>query len=100
MSDPAPDFTALREQGRHDAVEAAEERAPSHPLERVAWAAGWGQEDQLRAAVQTARAAGTTWRAIAEALGEHEATVETKYGRGYERQRAYRERRRQQGDEG
>lgn len=71
--------------------------APDHPLLRVAWARGFGQTDQLQAAVDLARAGGFTWREIGEAVGENQRTVETKYGGGRERQRRYQQRRRSSG---
>lgn len=99
MATAEPDYDALREEGRRAAATAMAGQAPDDPLARVAWADGWGQEDQVRAAVQAAREAGISWAALGRALGVHRATVETKYGKGYERQKAYRERRRRQGDE-
>jgi hypothetical protein len=92
-----PDFDALREQGREAAQRSASEQAPTDTLERVAWAAGWGQDDELRRAVETARAAGAPWSAIADAIGIAAGTAETKYGSGYERQRRYRARKRREG---
>ena len=89
-------YDELRAQGRHDAEHAARSHAPVDPLERVAWAQGWGQDDQLRQAVMDARQAGMTWRAIGEAVGMTEQTAEARFGRGYDRARAYRARKRGQ----
>ncbi|MPY95972.1 MAG: hypothetical protein GEV08_23810 [Acidimicrobiia bacterium] len=88
-----------RDHGEADARR-AEEHAPTDALERIAWAVGFGQVDQVQAAVDAARAAGLTWRQIAPAIGEHWRNVQTKYGGGRERHRRYRERKRQQGDGG
>jgi hypothetical protein len=84
----------LREQGRQDALELIASRAPSDPLARCAWAAGYGRVSELQTAVDAARASGHTWRVIAQALGEHPETTRNKYGGGIERMRAYRARKR------
>lgn len=96
--DDALDYDEARGKGHADALEAAAERAPDHALLRVAWAHGFGQVDQLRGAVQEARAQGFTWRDIGQATGENWRTAQTKYGGGYEGQRRYRERKRQAGE--
>ena len=82
MPETERDYDALRDQGRLDAETTAIRRAPADRIERIAWAAGWGREDQLRSAVRSAREAGSTWGLIAEALGEPEASVVTQYGSG------------------
>lgn len=61
---------------------------------RVAWAAGFGHPEQLRAAVQDARDQGFTWKQIAEATDEHWRTAQSKYGPGYPAHARYRERKR------
>ena len=85
-----------RHAGRESAGKALDD-APDDPLLRIAWAQGFGQVDQLRDAVQQAKAQGITWRQIGDALGENPRTAETKYGSGLERMRRYRERRRAEG---
>lgn len=95
MADEQPtpaDLEAARARGVEDSHRTAE-HAPDHPLERVAWAQGFGQLNQLQAAVEAARTRGFTWKQIAETLGERWQTTATKYGGGYKRQREYRERR-------
>ena len=90
----ADEIDAARNAG-HDAAQATASTAPEHPLLGVGWAQGFGQVDQLRTAVKRARDAGYTWKQIAEVTGEHWQTARTKYGSGYEAQRRYRERRKQ-----
>lgn len=90
------DLQAERARGEQAAHKVAA-AGPADPLLRVAWAFGFGQTDQLQAAVTAARAAGLTWKQIAAATGEHPATAATKYGGGRERQREYQRRRRTEG---
>lgn len=89
----ARDLEAQRQQGLSDIQRFVEEHAPSDPILRVAWALGFSQVDQVRAAVAVARKAGVTWSRIAEVTGDKDRRVaEMKYGAGYERQRRYRAR--------
>lgn len=81
-----------RHQGEHDARQ-AQDHAPTDSALRVAWAAGFGQTDQLKVAVDNARAAGLTWQQIADVLGLRMRHCQTKFS-GAERQRRYRARRR------
>lgn len=85
------DLAAARDAGEHAARQTLE-AAPDHPLLRVAWARGFGRIDQLQEAVDTAKAAGYTWKDIGAAVQEHWKTAATKYGGGYEAQRRYRQR--------
>lgn len=75
----ADDLAADREAGRRDAEQHISERAPADPLRRVAWAQGYGSIEAVDQAVADARAAGVTWREIAEALGENHNTVRVRY---------------------
>lgn len=84
---------AARARGEQDALR-VEEQAPVDPLQRIAWAIGFGKTDQVQTAVDPAREAGCTWRDIGAAIGEHWRNAQTKYGGGRARQRAYRERKR------
>lgn len=77
-----------------EAAEAVAGQGPDDPLLAISWALGFGQVDQLRAAVDRARQQGLTWRQIASATGEHVETARTKYGGGLERMRRYRDRKR------
>ncbi|MPY94663.1 MAG: hypothetical protein GEV08_16855 [Acidimicrobiia bacterium] len=101
MTPPAEDLDAAREQGRRDGAELAERKAPTDPLLRLAWADGLGDTDHVREAVRQARGAGAPWKDIAEVLGITVSTAKTRFTpSGYERMQRYRERKRQQGDEG
>jgi hypothetical protein len=92
--EPGPrDLQRARKQGAK-AAEHVLDGAPDHPLLRVAWAAGLGHPDQLRAAVQDARSRGFTWKQIGEATDEHWRTAQSKYGPGYPAHARYRERKR------
>lgn len=95
----ADDVTAEQiDEAHNDGQRAASETldaAPTHPLLRIAWARGFGQTDQLQRAIDTARETGYSWRQISAAVGENQRTVETKYGGGRERQRAYLKRKRE-----
>lgn len=91
------ELAELRAQGQRDARELIATRAPDDPLARCAWAAGYGKVSELQTAVNGARAAGSTWRQIAAALGEHPDTTRQKYGSNYKGQRAYRARKRGEG---
>jgi hypothetical protein len=73
---------------------------PADPILRMAWAAGYGQVDAIKDAVDAARAAGATWRQVGAALGVHYRTAQSKYGGGQERARRYadRQRAKDQGD--
>lgn len=91
------DVEAARQQGKKDA-EALAQHAPPDPLLRVAWADGIGDADHLRQAVTAARAAGATWQDIGATLGISQHTARNRFNpSGYEGQRRYRERKRQQG---
>lgn len=92
-------FRRAREDGRRAASHLLD-GAPEEPLLRVAWAAGFGHPEQLRAAVDEARAAGCTWKQVGAATDEHWRTAQSKYGPGYEAHRRYRERRRAAAGEG
>ncbi|MGE3292473.1 MAG: hypothetical protein AB7O95_13930 [Geminicoccaceae bacterium] len=89
MTDDA--LEQARRQGSEDA-QRAQEHAPDEPRLKLAWAQGFGQLDQLQAAVDQARAAGLTWQQIADVLGMRMRHAQTKFA-GAERQRRYRERR-------
>lgn len=92
---PGPDeLEQARHRGVVDAAETVERLAPADPLLRVAWATGFGANDQVRAAVAAAREAGATWAEIAEVTGQRDRRyAEMKYGAGAARQQQYRRRR-------
>ena len=75
----ADDIAAAREAGRRYAEQGINEEAPNDPVLRVAWAQGSGSIAVVDQAVADARAAGVTWREIAEALGENHNTVRVRY---------------------
>lgn len=75
----ADDLTAAREAGRLAAERFINEQAPSNPVLKVAWAAGHGRLDAVKAAVDEARAAGVTWREISDALDENLNTVKSRF---------------------
>lgn len=85
---------AARQQGVEDA-ERARNAAPTDPALRLAWAHGFGQLDQLQAAVDYARDLGLTWRDIGDVLGMHMRTAQSKFS-GAERQARYYRRKRAQ----
>lgn len=87
---------AARSQGATDA-ERARDAAPEDPALRLAWAQGFGQLDQLQAAVDHAREVGLTWREIGTVLGMHMRTAQSKFS-GAERQARYYRRKKQQSD--
>lgn len=73
------DLTAAKRAGRLAAEQVAATQAPDDPVLRIAWAAGYGSVDAVDRAVHQARAAGVTWREIAQALGENHNTVRVRY---------------------
>ena len=75
------------------AVDRLAKRGRLSPLERIAWLTGVGvPTDRMRPAVEVARDAGFTWSQIAGAMDGNAGTVANRYGAGYERMRAWRER--------
>lgn len=80
-----PDFAALREAGHQAAVDVIRNTAPASPLERVAWMMGYGEVDETATAVAEARAAGATWRQVAEATGLPLRTAISRFERARKR---------------
>lgn len=89
----ADDLTAAKNAGRMAAEQVVSEQAPDDPLLKIAWAQGYGSIDALDRAVLEARAAGVTWREIAEALDENPTTVRVRYTQ-QDRYQRYKARRR------
>jgi len=90
--DPTPEEIAeAKVQGQSEA-EQAQQNAPGHPLLRLAWAQGFDQEDQVRAAVELARSAGYSWAKIGAVLGIHRSTAQARFGSNYRTQYRYRQR--------
>lgn len=98
---PDPDagrLSEVRQAGAQAAEKILNEVAPTDVLERVAWTAGAGSFDALQVAVDGARAEGYTWKQVAVALGQNEATVRHKFSpSSHDAQRRYRQRKRGEG---
>lgn len=91
------ELAAAREAGRRAAEQAIQDQAPDDPLLRIAWAAGHGGVDAVKAAVEAARTSGQTWAEIARALDENASTVRVRYSQP-DRWRKYVERKKQHDD--
>lgn len=94
MEDIGQDDIARARQEGAAAADSAISQAPDNLILRIAWAAGFGEQDRVQQAVDDARQAGFTWRQIAEATGGGWRGVQTKYGGGKIRQARYRARKR------
>ena len=92
MVPAADDLERARRQGDEDARTAGQ-HAPDDAALRIAWALGFGAVDQIQEAVTYAREKGLGWPDIAQITGEPDRrAAESRYGRGAERQRRYRAR--------
>lgn len=91
------DLDGIRQQGHNDAAQTVDTHAPEDPIQRVAWAVGYGTVDAAQTAVDRARQAGATWRQIGQAAGINWRTAQSRWGSGPDRQRRYMARKKSEG---